>query len=128
MAGLSRFVPNPIGIEDALHGSNGPVYKGIIERCVAVTAEAKRRCPVKTGRLRASIRFQIGLGPIGYVGTDVNYAMAVHAGTKAHDIYPKNASVLAFDVGGQTVFAASVHHPGTKGVPFLTRALIAAAE
>lgn len=122
------FLPNPGAIRNLLTGADGPVYKDLVRRCVKVTALAKRGCPVKTGRLRSSIRFQIGIGPIGYVGTDVNYALAVHNGTKAHDIYPKNASVLAFDVGGQTVFAASVHHPGTKGVPFLTRALVAAAE
>lgn len=124
MAGLSRFVPNPVGIEDALRGPNGPVYKGIVERCVTVSSEAKRRCPVKTGRLRASIRWQVTAGPNGYVGSDVNYAQMVHEGTKAHDIYPKKAGgVLAWESGGQTIFATVVHHPGTKGVPFLTDAL-----
>lgn len=122
------FLPNPAAIRDLLTGADGPVYKDLVRRCVKVTAAAKRGCPVDKGRLRASIRFEIKLGPVGYVGTDVNYAAAVHNGTKAHDIYPKSASVLAFDVGGQTVFAAFVHHPGTKGVPFLTRALVAAAE
>jgi hypothetical protein len=35
--------------------------------------------------------------------------------TRPHTILPRTASVLAFPVGGRTVFARAVHHPGTKG-------------
>lgn len=39
-------------------------------------------------------------------------------GTPPHIILPRNAKVLAFELGGETVFATEVHHPGTKARPF----------
>ncbi len=35
--------------------------------------------------------------------------------TRPHTILPVRASVLAFSVGGSTVFSRIMHHPGTKG-------------
>jgi hypothetical protein len=121
----TRYVPDVTALRNLLTGADGPVYKDLVKKCIRVTTAAKVGCPVKTGRLRSSIRWQISAGPIGNVGTDVNYAAAVHNGSRAHDIFPKNGGVLAWKVGDTTFFAASVHHPGTKGVPFLTRALAA---
>lgn len=128
MAEGIRFIPSGGEIKALLTGSDGPVYKDLVKRAIKVTAAAKRYCPVDKGRLRSSMRYEMSPGPIARVGTDVNYAAAVHNGTRAHDIFPKNASVLAFKIGGQTVFAASVHHPGTKGVKFLTMALASIRE
>lgn len=74
---------------------------------------------VKTGRLRRSIHFVLGGtddAPSATVGTNVEYA-AIHefgGTTKAHVIEAVNAKVLAFKVGGETVFAKSVQHPGSK--------------
>lgn len=66
------------------------------------------------------------------VGTDDEIYGYVDKGTRPHDIYPRNARVLAFPSGyaaktrpgvpssnsggpsGSTVFAAFVHHPGTE--------------
>jgi hypothetical protein len=35
--------------------------------------------------------------------------------TRPHTIVPRNGRFLVFQVGGRTVFARSVHHPGTRG-------------
>lgn len=88
---------------------------------------AKVFAPVDTGRLRASIRVErrsvLGLRMRWTIGSDVEYAPMVNDGTRPHVIRPKNAKVLRFKVGGQTVFARVVHHPGTRAQPFLDRAL-----
>lgn len=54
----------------------------------------------------------------------------VNDGTRPHVIRPRAKQVLRFQVGGRTVFAKVVNHPGTKPNPFLDRALreVAAAR
>ena len=47
--------------------------------CLLVERDAKKLCPVDTGRLRSSITHEIE-GMIGYVGTNVEYARAVELG------------------------------------------------
>lgn len=88
---------------------------------------ARVLAPVRTGRLRSSIRAEppriFSLRGSVTVGSDLEYAAFVNDGTKAHIIRPKRAKVLRFQVGGRTVFARLVHHPGTKPRPFLDRAL-----
>ena len=74
-----------------------------------------------SGKLSRSIQevvTQSGQSVIGRVFSagDVKYA-AIHefgGQTSPHDIYPKKADALAFVMGGKTVFAKVVHHPGSK--------------
>lgn len=54
------------------------------------------------------------------VGSEHPIALIHHNGTRPHEIRPRTASVLAFEIGGQTVFATVVHHPGTKPNRYLT--------
>jgi len=92
-----------------------------------VVARAKVLAPVDTGRLRASIRVErrstFGLRQRWTVGSDVEYAPMVNDGTRPHIIRPRRAKALKFKVGGRTVYAKVVHHPGTRARPFLDRAL-----
>jgi hypothetical protein len=47
-------------------------------------------------------------------------AHLVEFGTAAHRIEPKRkGKVLAFEVGGETVFTTRVDHPGAQAKPFL---------
>lgn len=90
-------------------------------------------CPVDTGRLRASGRMRIGEGPRGPQGVveyPVNYAAAVHDGSRPHTIRARKKKALAFKVGGRTVLVKSVRHPGAQGRPFLRMAAkeVASAE
>jgi hypothetical protein len=89
-----------------------------------VEGEVKRVTPVRTGTLRRSItsRVEDG-GNRGRIGTNLSYARAVHEGTKPHTIVPRNAAVLRFQIGGETIFARHVRHPGTRGQPFLVEGL-----
>lgn len=92
-----------------------------------VVNRAKVLAPVDTGRLRASIRVErrrtLTLRSIYTIGSDVEYADMVHGGTRPHIIRPRTKQVLKFQVGGRTVYAKLVHHPGTRARPFLDRAL-----
>ena len=53
-----------------------------------VEAEAKKLCPVDTGKLRASITPVIESWAAGYVGTNTNYAPHVEYGTRKMDAQP----------------------------------------
>lgn len=68
-----------------LQSPSGPVHKDFVKRVLKVHGAARRNCPVDTGRLRGSIRWQIGTdskGLVAIVSTDADYAYWVHQGTK----------------------------------------------
>lgn len=52
------------------------------------------------------------------VSNSVNYADDVEYGTSSHTITPNSANALRFEMGGETVFAQVVHHPGTAPQPY----------
>lgn len=126
----AEYTPNPTGIAALVRAPGGAVAADLLRRCIRVHARAVVLCRANTGRLRSSIRFWLdtmGGQVVGVVGTDVEYALYVHEGTKAHVIEPRNKSVLRFQVAdGRVVFAQRVNHPGTRGNPFLRDALPAA--
>lgn len=95
--------------------------------------------PWRTGNLLQSFRFRSTPSQARWYPT-ARYAPFVEFGTAPHDIYPVNARVLAWPSGGTggryvtaksgrqyyrsgsggtTIFAAHVHHPGTKPRPFM---------
>lgn len=81
--------------------------------------------PVDTGNLRAGNQMNVtrgAPGARGWVYNNIDYADAVHEGSGPYVIRPKNGKALKFEVGGRTVFARSVRHPGTKGRPWIARA------
>lgn len=91
---------------------------------------AKILAPVRTGRLRASGKMDIKIthyGPTGVVRFTVKYAEYVHDGTRPHVIRPKKGKVLRFKIGPKVLYRPVVHHPGTPGKPFLTRAMVEVA-
>lgn len=68
-----------------LTGPSGPVVKDITTRTIRVHGKARRGAPVDSGRLRGSIRWSViqrGNDIVGIVGTDVDYAIYVHNGTR----------------------------------------------
>lgn len=116
----------------------GEARRALRNRAPQVLNRAKILAPVDTGRLRASGKIvyssTFGFRPKATIVFDVDYAAAVHDGSKPHQIRPKTrrvkqsngkfkGGVLRFQVGGRVVYATVVNHPGTKGKPFLDRAL-----
>jgi hypothetical protein len=87
---------------------------------------------IQTGQLRAKMETQRSVtrnGLEGRVGSPVKYALLHHEGTRPHVIRPrKSGGTLRFTVGGKVVFAKSVHHPGTRPNPYLTRFLYEAVR
>lgn len=90
---------------------------------------ARKEAPVDTGTLRAShqITSQRGMSGNGdpeiRLGPTVDYAVSVHEGSPPRTIVPVKAKALHFKVKGVDVFAKRVQHPGTKGNPWLDRAI-----
>lgn len=77
MAGLLRFIsyrPKREGeITDKLRS-------GMEKAAKYVEGEAKKNCPVDTGRLRASINSKVEGEVVGIIGTTVEYASFVELG------------------------------------------------
>lgn len=76
----------------------------------------------RTGALRSGIvaRFlsNTGRSVTWEILSPAPYSMYVEAGTSPHIIRARNARALRFQVGGRTVFAKQVSHPGTRPYPF----------
>lgn len=92
-----------------------------------IATQARQDVPVRTGHLGRSIREgQVRMsGPRtvdGSVEATARYAAPVHEGSRPHIIRPRKAKALRFEIGGRTVFARMVRHPGTKARPFLRNA------
>lgn len=63
----------------------------ITTAALAVQNQAKRLCPVDTGRLRDSITWELGMMnglPSARVGTNVEYAIYVETGTRYMSAQP----------------------------------------
>lgn len=68
-----------------LASTHGPVGRHLARIAIRVETAAKARCPVDTGRLRSSITWRIEVdskGVVAIVGTNVEYAVFVHGGTR----------------------------------------------
>ena len=66
-------------------------FQNMEKACLLVEGDAKRMCPVDTGRLRASITHEIersGDEVIGRVGTNVEYGVYVEYGTSRMSAKP----------------------------------------
>lgn len=62
--------------------------KAVRDLVLLVEAEAKKHCPVDTGKLRASITPVIQSWAEGYVGTNTHYAPWVEYGTRKMPAQP----------------------------------------
>lgn len=78
----------------------------------------RRTSPIDTGSMRNRTTVTARLNPRGSTieaRVDTPYAHIVAAGQRPHVITPRRpGGVLAFDVGGRTVFTRRVNHPGAQ--------------
>lgn len=91
-----------------------------------ILAEAQSKVAVKTGKLKQSItktskRMEVTVGPSAEHGVFIEYGTGTRGEfpSSMYEIRPKNGNVLVFKVGGKTVYARSVKHPGIKAQPFM---------
>lgn len=127
-----KLVIDGARMQEFLRGPQGPISRMLIERGELVKRDARRRVPVRTGKLRDSIVKRFVEEVPGGLGIRVvaaqPYAVFVHDGTKPHVIAARRKASLAFfwangPNGAGLYFFQSVNHPGTKAVPFLRDAL-----
>lgn len=76
---------------------------------------------VKTGHLRRSIAYKLTNNSGEVHTSNVEYAIMVEKGTRAHTIRPKNKKMLYWQGAAHPV--KSVRHPGSKAKPYLIPAL-----
>jgi hypothetical protein len=111
----------------AFMAQSAGLRRAMLVRGLAVQTESKKRLNeaprrIDTGRLRNSIQLvesKYRSLPSVRIGTNVDYAMIIHDGSRPHVILPRNASVLAWRGNGGMVFAKRVNHPGFPANPFL---------
>lgn len=91
-----------------------------------IANQARADVPVRTGNLGRGIQempqvyrpYHVS----GGVEDNVDYAAAVHEGSRPHYIRARRAEALHFYWQGREVFRRSVWHPGTRARPFLRNA------
>jgi hypothetical protein len=93
------------------------------QRADRVAARARELAP---GTMPAGITTQIEgttAGMVAYVISTHPASVYVIHGTRPHVIRPRRGRARRFTAGRRTVHAPLVHHPGTRGNPFLLTAL-----
>lgn len=100
------------------------IARGVGKAAAEGAAEAKSvgRYRDRTGRLRSGIvaRFlsDDGSSVAWEILSPAKYSKFIEYGTRPHVIRAKAGGFLRFVVGGRTVFAKQVNHPGTQPYPF----------
>lgn len=110
-------------IRRLLRSRSGPAYRKLSARTERVAGIAEEEAP---GHMGDFVQWRVEEGPKGLQGVitcDHPAVIFVLKGTRPHLIRPRRAKALRFDVGGTTVFAKLVHHPGTRPNDFMARAL-----
>lgn len=83
--------------------------------------------PVDSGELLAANRYSRSEREV-VIENGKDYAAPVHEGSRPHKIVAKRAKALKFNIGGRTVFAKSVWHPGTTANPYIEAGIFATLE
>ena len=106
-----------------LNSPEGDVGKYLAKKGRLIMAAAKAQVVVRTGALRSSIHMRhLRDSRCQYVkiGSNLDYALLHHQGTKPHVIRPDRAKVLRFVRGSRIIYTTSVMHPGTKANRYLS--------
>ena len=102
-----------LGWEDKTSGGSSPE-----KRANAVAREARQRVPVRSGKLKKSIKTRFSTVKLeGQVYSNVPYAHLVEFGSRAHTVRPKKKKALRFFKGGP-VFTKRSRIPAQAGKPF----------
>lgn len=99
------------------------IQQQIVKSGLIIETNAKKTAPSDTGRLRSSIQTEIkNKGFTAQVFSDVEYAVHVEYGTKAH--FPPPSALKGWArrhnmPGMEFIIARSINRRGTKARPFL---------
>jgi hypothetical protein len=106
-----------------LNSPEGDVGKYLAKKGRLIMAAAKAQVGIRTGALRSSIHMRHlrdSRGQYVKIGSNLDYALLHHQGTKPHVIRPDRAKVLRFVRGSRVIYTTSVMHPGTKANRYLS--------
>jgi hypothetical protein len=134
---IVEFRLDPDAVRRWLTRPDGDVARYLFRKGLDVSNVAKQLVGVDEGELRRDIGLRPGQDSRGLfvdIGSSVEHALVHHEGSAPHTITTKppgrpsragraGAGRLSFTVGGRKVFARIIHHPGTRGTHYLTRAL-----
>lgn len=131
---MATFRLNTAGMREMMTSPQGAAFRILRQKAALVEAEAKRRCPVDTGRLRSSITTEMLVmdgQPVAKVGSNLSYSRFVHEGTgiygpRGRPIRPVNAKFLRFRPHGSKDYVYARQVRGVRPRPFLRDALRAA--
>ena len=124
------FIPNLAALQQALANYAEiatPIIQNAVVAAQAILAKftTAGTVPIRTGYLVQNWGFDIGNLQARWY-PKASYAPFVEFPTAPHIIKAVNARVLANQKTGQ-IFGPLVHHPGTKGNPFMEK-IVAAAQ
>ena len=105
-----------------LNDPQGEVGRYLKRRGDLIVSAARRQVGKRTGFLAGSIHLRqsrIFNGQKMEIGSNLNYALYHHEGTKPHTIVAKRAKTLRFHSGGRVIYTRAVNHPGTKANRYL---------
>lgn len=119
-----QIVWNYPELDKLLKTSTGPVGRDLMRRGTKVATAARRQVGVRTGALKLSIAVTHGRSKTGQqvlVGSDLDYALMHHNGTRPHTILARPEKLLRFSGrNGGVVYTHRVDHPGTRANKYLT--------
>lgn len=107
---------------------SGMVARYIEGKGTQVAAYARQIAPRRESNLVGNIEVRMD-GAVATVIANVSYALVQELGARPHVIVPRGPGYpLRFKVGGMTVFARKVNHPGNVGQHYLEKSLRAVIE
>lgn len=121
MAGGVEVRIDPSRLQRFLRAVGGPGDR-LLRRKTSEIARRARVLAAPHGTIPQGITAEVVNGQ-GVVRSTNPHTQFVIFGTRPHIIRPRRARALRFTVGGRTVYAKVVHHPGYRGHDFLTEAM-----
>lgn len=110
-------------LDNYLNNPKGKVGRFLRRKGNIVMRAAKRQVGVRTGALRSSIHmrhFREARGQFIMIGSEMDYALMHHEGTKPHLITASRGQKMRFVSRGQAMYTHVVRHPGTKANKYLS--------
>ena len=110
-------------LDYTVNSPQGEVGQWLRKRGYMMMMAAKAQVPTGTGKLRASIKMihnRASYGQYIDIGSNLDYALYVHEGTRPHEIIPEKAKILRFSGGGRVIYTHKVEHPGTRPNKYLS--------
>ena len=120
---MAKVIFRRAELDFLLNSPEGDVGRYLANKGRLITVAAKAQVGVRTGALRSSIHMRHlrdSRGQYVKIGSNLDYALLHHQGSKPHVIRPDRSKVLRFVRGSRIIYTSSVMHPGTKANRYLS--------